>query len=171
MAKQSTEVAVPQSGDIVVKGIASASVALDALSSGARLFVDDDDTSQADMLRRVLSANTNEEIFAGLPGLDNVTSHLGESLTITKVTGLRNSDYPEAVLGVFLIVEAVGVEGDVFALAIGSADGIVKFLQANDKGTFPMVVKFSQSTRPTKNGFYPVNVEFIGDTERGGSTF
>jgi hypothetical protein len=160
-----------------VIGVPASSVVLTALREGSKLFINnnDEEVTQADVLASVATAKTLDEIF-GLAGLSNPSDHLEEDLTFTDIVGARNSDFPEADLGIFLIVDAIDKDGEVFSLALGSADAIIKSLRTKELGPegFPIVVRFSRSLKETKKGFHPINMNLDRDATRrlhGDSSF
>lgn len=164
------------SGDLVITGIPTSTQALGALATGQKLFVDggEDPVTQADVLARVLDATTEGEVWAE-GTLQNVTSHLGERLTITGIQGARNSDVENSVLGIFLIVNAVDADGESFSLAVGSPDPVIKLLRHREVGTWPIVVKFWENAKAQKPGQNaPINISMDPDATkraRGDSSF
>ena len=140
-----------------VDTIPTRSQVIDAIASGSKLYFDGDESGTNTILPGILSAAESPlDVFAG-GELEKVEDHYGEILTVLSIDGVRNSDF-EGGLGIYLIVSAATIEGEVIRLGVGSTDAIGKLVALNDLGAFPWKISFERSTKATKAGFFPVNL-------------
>ena len=150
-----------KAGDVVVASysvddIPTKAQVIEALASGSKLYFAGDENATSILPGILANAENPLDLFAA-GELDAVKNHLGEELTILSVDGVRNSDFEEG-LGIYLIVTAATPDGEEIRLAVGSTDGVAKLAALHEMGAFPWKVAFEQSTKPTKNGFFPINL-------------
>ena len=153
--KPSTTVAL--AATYTIDAVPSKSQVIDAIASGSKLFFEGDESGASTILPGILSAADNPlDVFAG-GELEKVEDHYGEILTVLSIDGVRNSDF-EGGLGIYLVVSAATIEGEVIRMGVGSTDAIGKLVTLNDLGAFPWKVSFERATKATKAGFFPVNL-------------
>ena len=130
---------------------------VDAIASGSKLYFDGDESGASTILPGILSsADSPLDVFA-TGELEKVEDHYGEILTVLSIDGVRNSDF-EGGLGIYLVVSAATIEGEVIRLGVGSTDAVGKLVTLNELGAFPWKVSFERATKATKAGFFPVNL-------------
>lgn len=145
----------------VVEGIPSSELVISAISIGGKLFYEGDDEGVNVLASTLSGVTSREELLAATSAseLDKVTDHLDEDLVLLGIDGIRNSDYTEeGGLGVYYVVSATGRGGSRLKLAVGQADPFAKITVCHEVGGFPWRVRFTRSTKPTRRGFYPVNL-------------
>lgn len=79
-----------------------------------------------------------------------------------RVLGIRKmpSDF-EGGLAWFLIIDAAIVAtGEVIAVTTGALSVVAQLVKAHQLGAFPCIVTPRVATRPSRNGYYPVHLEF-----------
>ncbi len=128
----------------------------EAIQNRSKLFFDGDESGDSILIGTLAKAKDGFDLFAESE-LEKVEDHLGETLTITAVNAVRNSEF-EGGLGVYLIVTAVDVDGGEFRLAVGQTDPIAKIVSLSEMGQLPWAVCFERSSKPTRAGFYPINL-------------
>jgi len=138
------------SGQLVITTIPSTLQAFEALEQGIKLWVEQDDVSQTDVLRKKLNATSMDDLSNN--DLESPTNHLGEWFTCTGINGVRNSDQPTSVLGIFLVADLVNSDGEQVTMAVGFTDGIVTLLKVRELGGFPVKLNFSQAVGKAKPG-------------------
>lgn len=129
---------------------------IEAIASGSKLYFDGDETTGSILPGILANAENPLDVFA-VGELEKVEDHYGEVLTILSIDGVRNSDF-EGGLGIYLVVSAATVEGEVIRLAVGQMDPVAKLAALNEMNAFPWKVAFEQSEKATKGGFHPVNL-------------
>lgn len=151
-----SEIANVASGEIVLSGTTfpTATQVANALATGTKFFVDSETGGGSELAARVANAETAADVF-GESELTNMTDVLGTTFKMD-VVGIRGSEFEG--LGFFLIVECVDGNGEVKTVAVGATDPITKLLKLKELGALPRSLAFEKSTKPTKSGYYPVNL-------------
>lgn len=155
-------VAKKKTGEVItasyaVDDIPTAEQVGQALATGSKLYFDGDETTGSILPGILANAESPIDLFDE-GTLEAVENHLGETLNILSVDGVRNSDF-EGGLGVYLIVTANTIDGEILRLSVGVVDGVAKLSAIHHMGGFPWAVSFERSTKATKSGFYPINMK------------
>jgi hypothetical protein len=129
---------------------------LDAIETDSKLYFDGDESTTS-ILPGILGAAEKPIDVFGSGELEKVEDHFGETLNILSLDGVRNSDF-EGGLGVYLIVTASTIDGEIIRLGVGNTDAVAKLVKLNEMGAFPWAVSFDLSTKATKRGFFPINL-------------
>ncbi len=165
----------PPRGEMVTASIAIDTIptrqqVADAIRNHSKLYFDGDE-AEGSMLPALLeNAQRPEDLFSA-SSLDKLEDHFGEELKILSVDAVRNSDFKDS-LGVYLIVTAVSVEGEILHLPVGHSSGLAVLSGLYEMDAFPWVIVFERSEKPTKTGFYPINTTSAQPYEvAGGGTF
>lgn len=91
---------------------------------------------------------------------DSTKSLVGKVVQINGVK-VRDSDYTEG-LGVFLVVEAVNLTtGEAMVFTTGAGSVVSQLVIAHAQGWMPLVAEIVQSSKPTKDGYYPIHLRVI----------
>lgn len=135
---------------------------LDAIQGGYKLFYDGEEGGEDILAASLAHVESMDDLKAATSKseLDKVADHLGETVILLSVDGVRNSEHQESgSLGVYLVVSAKSLDGSRnYRFAVGQRDPMVKIAKANDLGGFPWAVAFERSAKPTKAGYSPVNL-------------
>jgi hypothetical protein len=158
---------VVEEAAITIYDIPSSELVVQALNDHTKLFFDGDTSGDSFLASVIDGAQSADDLFAESE-LDAVENHLGETLTIQSVDGVRNSDF-EGGLGVYLIVTATTLDGELLRLAVGQGDPLAKIVKLHELDALPYPVAFERSEKPTKRGFYPINL--LGRKTKSGGTF
>lgn len=168
-----TKAAAPEvieEASLVLYDIPTSAQVAEAIRSGSKLFVEGESDGSSILVDTLDNATTGEDVFAENELL-SVKEHYGETFVVQRIVSVRNSDFDEAGgLGIYLIVEATTVNGELVKLAVGAKDPIGKLVKLHELGAFPWAVVFERSTKATKAGFYPVNM-FSRQGVNGGAPF
>jgi hypothetical protein len=112
---------------------------------------------QQSMVERILNAATIDEVFA-IQEARHARDLLGVALEVVDFK-FNESDF-EAGAKYYVVLDAFDVEtGDKMAVTCGGATVVAQLYQLGHLGAFPVKVKFQQSKRPTKQGFFPLSLE------------
>lgn len=147
--------------------IPSSELVADALNSHSKLYFDGDVSGDSFLADTIAGAESGADLFAESE-LGKVEDHLGETLIINAVEAVRNSEF-EGGIGVYLIVEALTLDGEAIKLAVGQSDPLAKIVKLHELGELPWPVAFERSKKATKAGFYPINL--LSRKQKDGSTF
>lgn len=148
----------PVSTELVISNLPSTADIDHAIRHGLKLSIDNEGVGEAAIVARVANATSVEDVFGG-GSLTAINDILGTSLRIDAIESVRPSDYAsESGLGIYLVVKAVDVDGEVHTLAVGSTDAIVKLVKLAELGALPRWVAFEKATKATKSGYFPVNM-------------
>jgi hypothetical protein len=168
-AKRSQEIA---QADIVVSSIPTIEQVTQALEEKVHFFVEEDEEYAGEsMLLSKLKNARNADDLAKESDLLAVRDVLGTVLCVQTVDAIRNSDFKESTFGVYLVVTAVDEHGELVKLAVGAAEPFSYMVAWNEWGDLPRWVRFDQSEKPTKGGFYPINVTDLGPFVEGKRPF
>lgn len=146
----------PVEGAVVIYDLPTVAEVRDAIKHRTKLFYDGETDSESILAQTLGKASTPDALFAESE-LGKVEDHLGETLTITELAGVRNSSF-EGGLGVYLIAVAITQDGEELRLAVGQSDPVGKLIALHEMGALPFAVAFERSERPTRSGFYPINL-------------
>lgn len=112
---------------------------------------------QHSMVERILNAATIDEVFA-IQEARHARDLLGVPIEVVDFK-FNESDF-EAGAKYYVVLDCYDVEtGDKMAVTCGGATVVAQLYQLGHLGAFPIKVKFSQSKRPTKQGFFPLSLE------------
>lgn len=154
--KRKTGTAPAVVASFAIEDVPTRAQVIDAIASGSKLYFDGDENANSILPGILATAENPLDVFAA-GELEKVEDHYGEILTILSVDAVRNSDF-EGGLGIYLVVSAATIEGEVIRLGVGSTDAIGKLVALHEMGAFPWQVSFERSQKATKAGFYPVNL-------------
>lgn len=163
MAKMNTGIMPASAGapvitDMVISNIPTTAEIDYAVRAGIKLSIQDNAAGESAIVSRVAGATSADDVFGG-GELVSIKDVLGTALKVEAIESVRPSDFAsETGLGVYLVVRTVDIDGEARTLAVGSTDAIVKLVKLNELGALPRWVAFEQSTKATKNGYYPVNL-------------
>jgi hypothetical protein len=142
----------------------------DAIREHSKLYYDGPEDEGSMLPTMLENAQKPEDLFSA-DKLDKVEEHYGEELKILSVDGVRNSDF-EGSLGIYLVVSAVTVDGEILHLPVGHQSGIAVLAGLHEMNAFPWVLVFERSEKATKSGFFPINTVSAQPFEvPGGGTF
>ena len=99
-----------------------------------------------------------EELWAGLP---SVKDNVGERFVVHDIRA-RESDF-EGPLGLYLICDVTNVKtGEKGLLSCSSEMSLVQLVTLYRTGRLPATVEIVQKDKPTKAGFRPIHLRYIG---------
>lgn len=117
-------------------------------------LVDDPVEAQKEILRRILSAETPDELL-NVAGAQSWSDLLGVPIEVHEVS-LRRSAYDEGSR-VYAIVAGTRMDdGSAVTLSIGGVNVLGQLMQAARKGWLPMTFALRRADKPTAAGFYPL---------------
>lgn len=103
---------------------------------------------------RMMSATTPEEVL-GASSTTKADDVLGQNITVHGVNFLE-SDQKDG-LGIFAVIDGtIGKERH--AITCGARTIVAQLMKFDFEGWFPVVVKINKSTKPTSNGYYPMEL-------------
>jgi len=147
MAKQeSKEVAVTETPK---------SLALRTFEEAAASMVADDPSAD-DMMLDILTAKTVEDVLGGSNNAIHLQDIIGKPFTIVKAT-LRESDY-EAGLPAFVVLNVTFDDGTNGVVTTGASTVVAQCIRMHQLDAFPQRVNSYKSTKPTKAGYFPVQL-------------
>ncbi len=149
MAK-GTEVAVPETpSELLAK----------TFEEAAREMVADNNTSE-EILLEILNAPTVADILGSTAiGLDSI---IGQPFTIHKAE-LQKSDFEDG-LAAYVVLHSEMDSGERCVITSGAQSVVAQAIRMNQLGAFPQRVSSKKAVKPTKNGYYPI--ELIAAPER-----
>lgn len=110
-----------------------------------------------EIVNRILAAATAEEVLA-TGDVRHAREILGQPILIHAIK-LNTSDYSDGA-GVYMVVEASDPDfGESFAVSTGSAHCMAQLYRLSELGALPCKAKFTQATKATKAGFFPMRLE------------
>jgi hypothetical protein len=118
------------------------------------LTTDDPAVVQERIIRSIITANTPHDLLNA--GAATPASQVYD--VPLRITGIRasESDFADGV-DWFLHVDATIIaNGDQITVSCGARDVCIKLVKADMEGWFPLDAQFVRSTKPTKEGFFPV---------------
>lgn len=158
---------VVEEAAITIYDIPTSELVVTALNEHTKLYFDGDVSGDSYLADTISAAESGDDLFAASE-LEKVDDYLGDTLTIQQIVGVRNSDF-EGGLGVYLIVEATTLDGELLRLAVGQSDPLAKIVKLHELGALPFPVAFERSSKATKSGFYPINL--LSRKSKDGKTF
>jgi hypothetical protein len=94
-------------------------------------------------------------------GIDSVKDHVGEQITVHAMRA-RESDF-EGPLGLYLILDVtLRATGEKTLISCSSQMSMVQLLALYRAGRLPATVEIVQKEKPTKAGFKPIHLRYIG---------
>jgi hypothetical protein len=166
MATKDTDVVSTPNGVVVPASGATSQELIAAIKGGYKVRVDDAGGSEEAFLLRTLTADfTDEQTLLDGVKLTPLEQLLNVPLRITAYRGMRNSDFEESGLGVYVIVEVADSKGIAYTTSIGSSDGICKVVRLAEAGAIPQKqwTLFERAAKATKAGFHPINMRSAPD--------
>lgn len=98
------------------------------------------------------------ELWEGLP---SVRDYAGRSIIVHGIRA-RESDF-EGPVGVYLILDATDLETGAHELiSCSSQMSMIQLLTLHKRGQLPAKVRVVEKDKPTKAGFRPIHLEYIG---------
>jgi hypothetical protein len=155
-APRSTSKEITQA-DYVVTDVPTLAQFTEAVQEGVKLVYEGSEQTDNFLADTLTSATSTADLFGGASELLKVEEVLGTVLTLTGIDAVRNSDFEDG-MGIYLIVSAVDPEGEAVKLAVGNKSGIGVILGIHENDDFPWKVSFERSSKPTKRGFFPINI-------------
>jgi hypothetical protein len=127
---------------------------------------DEADADEVDMAARILQATSIEELQQG-GSLPNAEDMEGRTLLVQRVTK-RPSTVGNG-LPWYLLVDSVNTETGEYVRWQTSATTVALTLcKLVALGGLPETIRISRSEKPTKRGFYPLNIAIVDVTGRKG---
>lgn len=109
------------------------------------------------IISRILNAATADEVLA-TGDARHARELLGQPILLHSVK-LNESDV-EGGLDVYMIAECSDPDfGETFAVTFGSPHCMAQAYKLHELGALPAKVKFAQSAKPTRRGFFPMRLE------------
>ena len=135
-----------------------------AIANGLRLHVEAEAITEEDFLLQQLDKGTDESSILE-EGLTTVDSILGVPVKITAFRGLRNSDFQDSKLGVYVVIDVTDKDGVTYTVGAGATDVVVKVIQLFCAGSIPTKgwTIFEQAKKATPQGYFPVNLRATAD--------
>lgn len=110
-----------------------------------------------EIVNRILQAATADEVLA-TGDVRHARELLGQPLLIHSIK-LNESDYTDGA-GIYMIVECSDPDfGESFAVSTGSSHCMAQLYRLSELGALPCKAKFTQASKPTKNGNFPMRLE------------
>jgi hypothetical protein len=155
------EVETTSAGDVVVAPTGATSAQLRyAIANNLRLWVDEDAGTEEGFLLRTLDITGGEDAILSPSTLTKAEDLLNIPFKITDYQGMRNSDFEDSKFGVYAIVVVTDRDGQQFSTGLGSNDALLKVVMLHEAGAIPQKgwSMLETAKKPTKRGFYPVNL-------------
>lgn len=109
-----------------------------------------------DMMHRIYSATTAEEILSGSK-LETTDRVLDQPIQLVAVDW-RDSDFTES-FGIYAILTVVvGQTGETMQVGCGAGDVMARVRRLETLGLLPVWVRLTKATKPTASGFFPLNI-------------
>jgi len=117
---------------------------------------------QERILRNLLAATTAHDVLTA-GGVTPAKELYGMALTVLGIRASESTfvDGPDKYLHVDAVLKS---NGDRITFSCGASDVVMKLTVADMRGLFPLDCKMNQSTKPTKDGYYPVFLQELEDT-------
>jgi hypothetical protein len=152
--------AVATQADLVIIDIPTIAEVTDAIEQGYKLHFDGE-TQDNVLLSTLKGASSRADLAAASSGgLLKMIDHLGEKIRVTGIDGVNNADPGNdgaGTLGVYLVASIVTRDGEVAKMAVGAKQPFAYIVALNEWGELPCDLSFEKATKPTKNGFFPIN--------------
>lgn len=109
------------------------------------------------IIGRILNAATVDEVLS-TGDARHARELLGQPILIHSVK-LNESDFTDSA-GVYMVAECSDPDfGESFAVTFGSPHCMAQAYKLHELGALPAKVKFTQSSKPTRRGFFPMRLE------------
>jgi hypothetical protein len=134
--------------------------ALEAVKAVLELIPQADEDPTERMTAFILSQPVEkwEELWAGLP---SIKDYVGQTITVHDMRA-RESDF-EGPLGLYLILDAtVDKTGEKELISCSSQMSMVQLVTLRRRGQLPAKVEVVQKDKPTKAGFRPIHLRYVG---------
>lgn len=110
-----------------------------------------------EIVNRILHAATIDEVLAS--GEARHAREILDQAVIVTAIKLNESDYADHA-GIYMVADCSDPEfGESFAVTCGSATVMAQLYRLSELNAFPCKVKFTQSRKATRNGFFPMRLE------------
>ena len=139
--------------EVVVKDTDSAIARF--LSAAQTQQVIDPEQAALDMVRRILTAGTPDEVLEGSAAIHAVDV-LGQTLTVVGVKW-NESDNASGP-NFYAVMECVDAEGEPFAVTCGAISVMAQLFRMDELHAFPVRVAIEEAARPTKSGYKPMHL-------------
>jgi hypothetical protein len=137
---------------------------VETFSRMAMIIPEPDDNAMENILEQILGASSWEEL-ADPWDTDNAEKLVGKTIRIDRVTR-HPSDFSGGI-GVFLVMHGVEMRtGEKIAAPVGSLAVMAQLVRAHTAGWLPLFAEMVIADRPTKEGFRPQHLKFVGQTKR-----
>lgn len=125
------------------------------LSAAQTQQVIDPEQAALDMVRRILTADSAEEVLEGREAI-HAADVLGQTLT---VVGVRWNDSDTAGgPGFYALMDCVDAEGQGFAVTCGAISVMAQLFRMSELNAFPVRVCIEEAAKPTKSGYRPMHL-------------
>lgn len=152
-ARSNTGVAKPTSGgalDVLPAAL------VQQFSEMATMVPDTESDGGASLLESILNAVSVEDLDK--PFAEKDQDHLIGMDQVVESISKSGSDFADG-LGVFLVVKAVVEDtAETITWTTGSMSVVAQLVRAYALDAFPLRCKLRRSDKPTKSGFYPLNL-------------
>jgi hypothetical protein len=136
---------------------------LDVIKQTLDLVPQADEDPTERMAAYILSqpAERWEELWAGLP---SIREFVGETITVHDMR-VRESDF-EGPLGLYLILDATWDKtGEKKLISCSSQMSMIQLVTLRKRGQLPVKVEVVQKDKPTKAGFRPIHLRYLGQVQ------
>lgn len=132
------------------------------------LEVEDAFSATFSIIDRILSAESEEDVFAGLGALDHARDELlGIPIEVTSVRWNASTFHGETNVGFYCIFDYVNLySGEKRTASVGSLNCMAQLYQLDRLGKLPYPIVLSRTEQPTKSGFYPLFFRPISENDR-----
>lgn len=120
-------------------------------------FVEDPDAVAARILRRTLDANSPDALF-GEPEVWHAEDHLGQPLQFVEVAWLPSDRAEQGGSPIYGAFNVADTNGETHVLTCGARSVVLKLAKADVEGWLPLWLRIVRADKPTKGGFYPLDV-------------
>jgi len=113
------------------------------------------------MVADILSADTWEDLIGDQSGLPKAELVSGKEMLFHSIER-HDSTLPDSPLPYFLVVTCTSLEtGEVIRFQTSATTIVAKLVKMAEFGAFPFVGSMHKSTKPTRAGYYPMNLNIL----------
>ena len=138
----------------------------DPSSIDLTVFVEDPDAVAARIMRQTLDANSAEALF-GEPETWKAEDHIGEPLQFHSVAWLPSERAESGGFPIFGVFSVADLSGETHVLTCGAKSVVQKQAKADAEGWLPRWLSIVKAEKPTRAGYYPLDVVAAKVTEDG----
>lgn len=130
---------------------------LDFMSAGKSSAVVDPQQAQLEIVRRILSADTVDDVLKQQEAI-HASTVLGQALRIVGIR-FQQSDFTEAGPDFYMLVDCVTDNGEPFSVTCGAVNVMAQLWKLDQLGAFPLSAQIIETERKTKAGYTPMWLE------------